>query len=266
DEQATSSSLREVSGNFLSNTIKNIVSAPTGGQIVLIRSQESGGVSVEVGQPGEQMTVLYTTPLSDWQIAWPASAQVLLTTNPGAGDDGFLYSINTQNGARTRLLGGIAGLTVRMNSGGSRLLYNESTRSGFQLYSYTIETGESSELVTHQTLPEKCTWSSESSIIAYCGVPREVPSAQYPDDWYKGRVSFDDHLARFNVETGKVEILEDLSAKIEGGGDVIEPFLGPNEEYLFFTNKKDGHLWSYRLSDSEEAASTNSGSEEGADF
>ncbi|MEX0930388.1 MAG: hypothetical protein WDZ79_01775 [Candidatus Paceibacterota bacterium] len=251
-ERSTSTRLRDVTGTFMGNAIRAIVPAPSGGRVAQTQGvageENEGGVSVSIGRPGEAQSLLHTSSLSGWALSWPTQSALLLATDPAAGIPGYLYQLSTQTGALTRILGGVPGLTASMNPAGNVILYSESDGRGLRLFAYSRNTGESMPFPV-STLPEKCVWSRSEESVVYCGAPLHVPNSRYPDHWYQGRVSFEDRLVRLNTTTGRSEELGVLSAKIEGGADVVDPFLGPNEEYLFFTNKKDGTLWSYRLSD-----------------
>jgi hypothetical protein len=92
-----------------------------------------------------------------------------------------------------------------------------------------------------KTLPEKCIWSEVDVNKIYCAVPKNLPTANYPDDWYKGLVSFDDNLWQIDTLTGETTLLLN-----QFGFDIINIFKTKNEDFLFFQNKKDGTLWSLK--------------------
>ena len=76
----------------------------------------------------------------------------------------------------------------------------------------------------------------------YCAVPRFVPRGEYPDDWYKGKVFFEDDIWNINAETGEKTLVADLlEENLEA--DIIELALNPSEQYLVVRNKKDGAVW-----------------------
>jgi len=105
-------------------------------------------------------------------------------------------------------------------------------------------------------LPEKCVWLSNLKNVI-CGIPIDAPTAEYPDEWYQGIVSFSDNIYKMNLNNKTKDLLvspKDFSGK---SIDVIKPALGPNEKYLFFINKKDLSLWSLDLNEKiKEATST----------
>jgi hypothetical protein len=97
-----------------------------------------------------------------------------------------------------------------------------------------------------KTIPDKCVWSSTTPYV-YCATPKTIPSAQYPDAWYQGKVSFNDTLWRMNTATGATEFLIDPSITTEMEFDATHLILDPTETYVLFTNKKDAQLWGLRI-------------------
>ena len=93
------------------------------------------------------------------------------------------------------------------------------------------------------TLPEKCVFSKTDENKIYCAVPISMPSAKYPDEWYQGLISFSDNLWQINVNTGIAKIIF-----YKSDFDITNLFTDKNENYLFFTNKKDSTLWSLQIS------------------
>ncbi|MEI6494976.1 MAG: hypothetical protein WCO03_02855, partial [bacterium] len=85
--------------------------------------------------------------------------------------------------------------------------------------------------------------TADSSTL-YCAVPTIVPAGEYPDDWYRGEVKFNDSLWQINVADGKTTLLNSPSASlINEEMDATGLFLNPIETRLFFTNKRDRSLW-----------------------
>jgi len=116
---------------------------------------------------------------------------------------------------------------------------------GFGLFIHTTEKGESIRAPI-TTLPEKCVWGNDN-ITVYCGVPSDFGQGAYPDIWYQGVVSFSDVIWMLNTETNAVELLATPIELANTEMDIIKPFLSENENYLFFTNKKDMSLWVFDL-------------------
>src|SRR3989344_3442211 len=92
------------------------------------------------------------------------------------------------------------------------------------------------------TLPEKCAWSKKSKDIIFCALPLAYSPAVYPDDWYKGKISFNDEIVKLNLKDSAIESIEILPSV-----DATNLFLSEDETLLFFTNKKDGSLWRLKI-------------------
>jgi hypothetical protein len=95
------------------------------------------------------------------------------------------------------------------------------------------------------TLPEKCEIYSVS--VSYCFVPNFIPSGAYPDDWYKGQISFNDSLWRIDLNNRVVNKVADISQVAGYSVDGISPVISGDNEDLLFINKKDLSLWLYDL-------------------
>ena len=74
----------------------------------------------------------------------------------------------------------------------------------------------------------------------------------------QGKVQFSDNLWKTDFDTGRISIVYqfDIETNIflgqeSVGIDIINPFLDELEEYIFFTNKQDGSLWSLKLESGE---------------
>ena len=79
--------------------------------------------------------------------------------------------------------------------------------------------------------------------MVYCAVPARISGSNQPDDWYQGVISFDDGVWSKNVSTG-----ESKSILSRFGADIMNIFVSDDENYLIFTDKNDGTLWSLKLS------------------
>ncbi len=168
---------------------------------------------------------------------------ITLTTKPASIVPGYMYVINPAKKDFNRVLSNINGLTTLTSPNGKLVLYGDNNMS---LSIYNITTKNSSTLGV-RTLPEKCVWGKASDTI-YCAVPKFTPSGAYPDDWYKGEISFSDDIWKINTTNGNTDLISD-PISVVGGEDVdgIKLALDKDENYLFFINKKDSFLWELQL-------------------
>jgi hypothetical protein len=157
-----------------------------------------------------------------------------------------MYFLNSNTGYFSRIIGGINGLTTKTNSTATDVLYSDSIRGNPKLYLYNIKKTES-KLLPWNTLPEKCAWSKTDTKIIYCAVPKTFPVGDYPDSWYQGLVNFTDDIWMINTDTMSSSLIYDIQKETNLNIDVIDPQVGENDDFLFFSNKTDLTLWSLSL-------------------
>ena len=144
------------------------------------------------------------------------------------------------------IIGGIKGLTGKISADLSKIIYSARTNNNFTTSIRNLK-DNTSQGVIFKTLSEKCVWSTMRKNEVYCAVPTDIPEAIYPDDWYRGNVSFVDQIWYLNTITGEVHLvanLIDLSKKLI---DATELTLDPRENTLYFINKRDLTLWALDL-------------------
>ena len=195
---------------------------------------------------GTKKSQVLSTPLSRLNIEWPEENTLAITTKGSAGSAGFLYFVNPKDGLFNKILGNIGGLSTLTSKDASRVLYTASTDTGIKSSLYNVKTGSSQDMIFN-TMPEKCVWSTLQKNILYCAVPSTIPSATYPDDWYKGSVSFSDSIWEVDTTTGDAHQIVNL-LKVAGTTiDATNLVLDPQENYLYFINNKNLTLWSLEL-------------------
>jgi hypothetical protein len=167
-----------------------------------------------------------------------------LTTKSSFSAPGSMYFLST-SGTMTKALGDIAGLTTLTSPSLGYAIYSASNSSGISSGIYDFSKGNTLAFTGNPTLPEKCVWSKLSKTTAYCAVPSTIPIGNYPDDWYKGNISFTDNIYKVNLSLPAVQFLYSLPK--DQNIDVINPFLDAKEENLYFTNKNDYFLWGLNI-------------------
>lgn len=188
---------------------------------------------------------VFQSPFSEWLPVYFDGKTVLLETKPSQNVPGFLYSVSTSNGELKKIIGGIKGLTTLPSPDAQKILYSESTRGGLSLYVYDRKE-KKIVTVSLQTLPEKCVWGANGAAI-YCAAPEYIPSAEYPDAWYQGSVSFSDTMWKIDPGTGTLTALFTPESFDVQKMDMQNLALSLNKDFLFFINKTDSTLWGYDL-------------------
>ena len=243
---STNQTIGSLQGSFLTDNISAIVANPDQNSLFYLLPNSAGSTGIISGFDGSKKNQVFDSLLKDFLVDWPTPTLVALTTKPSAGVPGLLFLLNTKTGGLIQAIAGVNGLTASVNPTGSLALYGESVAQGIALKIYSFKDG-STEETSVSTLPEKCVWSKIDPTILYCSVPSYLPAANYPDDWYKGTVSFSDDIWKIDSATGAGQILVTLKNYAKQDIDGTNLFLSPKEDYLFFTNKNDFHLWSLRL-------------------
>lgn len=231
-------------GYFLQKNIMDLSVSPSGKNIVYVTKKQGGSSIVSSGFDGKNGLEIYNSPLTEWTTGWFGS-NYLLKTKPTYKTGGFVYKLSN-TGNMTKLIGNINGLTALGKSDGSGLLYSRTTDNTFNLFSLEA-TDRKITKINKKTLPEKCAWGKKNNVVVYCAIPNSVPSAQYPDDWYQGFVSFDDTIWIIDTEINLGSLIIDPNRYSEEPVDGINLTLSEDENYLMFTNKKDLSLWGIDL-------------------
>lgn len=238
-----------VDGSFLPGGVQSVfVSPDTKSMFYLVKT--IGGEAKTTGNifnfTKKTATEVFESPFSEWLPLSFDGKTAMLQTKPSQGISGFLYSFDVSTGNMQKILGDIQGLTTLPSPDLQKILYSESTQSGIILHLYDRKTREVLD-ISLSTLPEKCVWGKDSMNI-YCAAPDRMPRALYPDDWYQGAITFSDAMWKINAKTGNVGILFLPSSFGKSELDMTNFVLSPNENSLFFINKKDSTLWGYDLS------------------
>jgi hypothetical protein len=223
------------------NTLAAVTSPEEEKIFYLLEADTTAGIIASFENKNQKE--IFYSPFGEFLISWPTKNTITLLTKPTALIEGYLYRLNAQTGSFTKILGDIKGLTALYSPHGNKILYSESERTIFETKIYDINEGTSSNF-NYKTLPEKCIFSPINENIIFCAVPNDLPPARYPDDWYKGLISFSDTLWQIDLANGSTEII------LEGGEfDIINLFSNSTGAFIFFQNKKDGTLWSLKLTD-----------------
>jgi len=208
--------------------------------IATIAASDRGSDIFVADADGRGAELLFETDLGSILIPRITESFVSILTKPVSLFAGSLYFY--EEGITSRVLGGRAGLTALPNTEGSFIVFSESTNNAIQTSILDREKNEVRRLPL-PTLPEKCVWAQED--ILYCMVPETLPSANYPEQWYQGVISFSDALWRINVGNGTAVAVAFFDES--GPFDGVNLSVDSDEEYLSFINKKDGSLWGFDL-------------------
>ena len=231
-----------LSGSFLPPGILRGTVSPDGTKIFFLTPSDGGVTGTIANINGTGQRKIFESPLTEWSPQWASPTTIAMTTLASHEAVGYLYFLNVANGDFKKVFGPIQGLTTLTSPDAKEVLFSQSTAKGIVTALYSTTTG-AVQKIDLSTLPAKCTW--ETASVAICAVPQNIPSAQYPDDWYQGNLTLNDEFWTIDTAKSTTNLLFTPSQKF----DVRTLGTSPDNAYLYFINKIDDTLWSYRLSD-----------------
>ncbi|MFA5773501.1 MAG: peptidoglycan-binding domain-containing protein [Candidatus Paceibacterota bacterium] len=235
--------LGEPKGEFLPKDISDLITSPDKIKFFYL-TENSNGISGVVKNFGDtKMSVVFSSPLTEWLSQWANNKDIYLTTKASYGVDGSVFLLNMTNKTISKIFGGVKGLTTLVNPNSSLVLYSVATGTGPRLGIFDITKHTTKDLGIYG-LPEKCIWSSDN-ITIYCALPNVITGNQYPDYWYQGLISFDDYFIKMDTTSSGTTTIANSTNETPIDGTHL--FLSDKEDTLFFTNKKDSTLWSLNL-------------------
>lgn len=222
-------------GWFLDNRILNIASNEEG-NIFYIQRVGNEGQGISSNFDGTNGRAVLSSSVYDWRAQW-AGDSVMLASVSSNGIPGFLYEL--ESGRLTAIIGG-DGLSTLASKDGSMVLFSTSNTDGTTLFVYDRKSKKTTQ-VPFRTLAEKCAWATPT--VVYCASPYAIDrNAVYPDDWYKGAVSFSDDIWLYDIGRKQEQLVYDAEA--EGKiFDATNLSIDKDVRSLFFINKKDMTPW-----------------------
>lgn len=193
---------------------------------------------------GYRVKNVFDSKFTEWLPVSFDGKTVWLQTKASQEIAGHLYRLDTSTGALLKVVGGINGLTALPSPDGKYILYSESTLGLFKTYLYDVTKAQKADFPA-TTLPEKCAWKGSDTL--YCLTPDNPKTANYPDEWYQGLISFNDKLWKIDAKTLEATMLYDIVGEkkmIDG----TRPMVLDDGSVFLFLNKKDSTLWAYRES------------------
>lgn len=225
---------------YLPNGVSSVAVSTDTKKVSYVVPNTSGSslYTITVGNTSLTTALITTSPFSEWTISYGGS-QLYATTKASAYVEGVTVSLPSFS----RITGGLTGLTSIPSSNGS-FIHSMWSNSGLQTF-ITTSAGATLQNGNLKTLPSKCT--SRTASVFYCALPQSLPRATegLPDDWYQGRVFFNDAL--FIVSTDNAQMYSLYSFEEEVGEmDVVTLSLSSDSLFLSFVQKQTGSLWLLR--------------------
>ena len=189
-------------------------------------------------------STLFTIPFQSATVVWSSEINTPNYVYPKTSSQlsGYLYSLQNGTIARKNISG--TGLAVEIN----RDFYVTTSHIGNLPSSYVASVNN--QKITSLPIiiePSKCTFSKLETNILYCGHEQISFTNEFPDNWYKGLVSFSDKIWQINVEKGSATQLVNPENEAGRKVDIINMIIGNNDAVLYFMNKIDNTLWMYEI-------------------
>lgn len=189
--------------------------------------------------------VLFTIPFFEANISWGKTENdpQIVYPKPSYLLEGYLYQFS--KGKMERLPAAGFGLTA-INTP-NYLVYSITKDSKPVSLIYNRKTKEKME-AQYILLPEKCVNDNKNPNYLWCAVEWDKPTNfDFPDNWYRGNISFSDILVKIDLREYGSEFLVDILKESKREVDVTSMSIGDSETALYFINKNDNTLWMYEL-------------------
>jgi hypothetical protein len=226
-----------IDGINLPTNVREIGFSDTGEEVYYLEETVSGTAGRAYDVLRQTSRTLFTIPFKDVRVLWGDTSYVY--TSPSIHQSGYLYKVT---GSTLELIETGRGLTAFAYENGFVV-----AREKNELFNATAYESSGSTILPYRALPEKCTGDNGATSSVFCAEPLIVPEGEYPDDWYKGVVSFSDTIWHSDVALGSDEFLVDLLAESGRSIDVVAIGNSLDGNYLYFINKNDDTLWMYDL-------------------
>lgn len=175
----------------------------------------------------------------------PKKDKVSFYPTPSGYQESSINSISLDGGKPIHVIGDYYGLNILWSPQGDKAVisytvYRAGTRTELALIGEGVYGIKRLEI---PTIVEKCTWSQDN-ITLFCAVPAPLRAGTVmPDDWYAKRISTQDSFFKINTATGEKTVLV-TSEELGVSYDATSLFFSETEDTLFFTNRRDGKLYS----------------------
>lgn len=208
-------------------------------------TQTNTGTEIYLNNSGADKKRIADSPFTEWILTSPGKDTLLITSKASSATRSYMYKVNLNNGNLSKVVGTKKGLTTLSNPNGTKILYSEFDQEKLSLHLLNTTTGSTTDQYI-TTLPDKCVWLNNNDY--YCAVPEQLPKVRYPDDWYKGKISFVDSIYFVETTSGLTTQIFEPLAENAVSIDGIDLRISDDNKILIIKNKKDLSLWALDLS------------------
>lgn len=182
----------------------------------------------------KETSLITNTPFKEWSLSYGGDT-LYATTKPSAYVEG-------QTATPPFFDFVVGGKTGLMTTPGEKNILLNSMWSSQGLKTFLTNNGNQ-KVLDIRTLSSKCSFGSRDFLL--CAVPDILPkgSQGLPDDWFQGRVSFNDSFVFINVTTGETYPFYSFDASKKIVFDITNITISDANEYVAFTRKQSASLW-----------------------
>ncbi|NTW75348.1 MAG: hypothetical protein HGB34_00360 [Candidatus Moranbacteria bacterium] len=178
----------------------------------------------------------------------PQSALVSFWSAPSAFEETSLFTVPASGGEPRLIFSGKFGADYLWSPDGTKLLIsNTLSKGGGDVRLGTAnQTGGEFRTLQVPTMISKAVWSKDGKTVYYA-LPLSLPeNAVLPNDYFSRPIHTHDSFWKIDVTTGKTQRVVDPEV-VEGSYDSSGLFLGPDEEYLYFTDRITEKIFRIRI-------------------
>ncbi len=234
---------------FLPDNIGDIAVSPSGAFIIYLMHPTNGGTTGYLAKSdGSDAKILFSVPLAQTLVSWPATSTILLQTKSTSGLDGVVFAVNSTSGVVAPLLFGGA-ITASANNAFSRVVFSTvgSSNAAITTYARDVKAGNSVTF-SSSVLPEKCAWSNMNNTVLYCARPFGTMVGGYLDSLHVGAVPETDYITVTSTLTGDSIGIAVPGSKQGGRRDRISNILvSRDDRYILYTNQSDRSLQAIQI-------------------
>jgi hypothetical protein len=185
----------------------------------------------------EGVTRVTSSPFGEWSLSYGGNT-LHATTKPSAYIEGSTFTVPQFQSEVTEKTG-------LMSTPSSEGLMLNSMWAKDGLTNFITNNGDI-KIASFKTLASKCSWGDKKFLV--CAIPKMIPKTTegLPDDWFQGRISFDDDFFIINSSTGDPSSLYTFKPE-DGIFDVTNISISEGNNYLGFNKKQDASLWLLNL-------------------
>lgn len=234
--EQTGSALPLENIEYLTSRVVSVAVSGTKSKASYVVANDSGSAVYTVDTSKDPQLVA-SSPFREWSLSYGGES-LYVTTKPSAYIEGATLSLpffHAEVSDKTGLMSTPGDAGVLLNS-----MWGKTGLATFLSNSGNLQ------LLSIRTLASKCAWGKRAFLV--CAVPKTLPKGAegLPDDWFQGRVSFNDEFFQVDITTGETYTLYTFEETLTPF-DVTNIVVLDTNDIFSFNKKQDSSLWLLNL-------------------